>query len=154
MAVKRRNRKIRNKRSNNVDSYTERYRKASDGAKAGRAAARSRREGTSEDREVIDVREGLKEFGKSISEERIQSLIVGDLAYSLHPDEETVPPAGSSDAEALGQRGVADSESKPAEVSTHWIFFEKEVNTLPVYVGKELCDCDIQDHHWHNLGEN
>lgn len=62
MTANRRTRKTKNRRStNDVDPYAERYRKASDAAKAKRDEARRR--------------EGLKDFGKSISNERVQALV-------------------------------------------------------------------------------
>lgn len=61
MSAKRRNRKNQSKRSkSDVDPYTQRYRQASDGAKAARDAARRRAESRSaegEDREVHVIRE-------------------------------------------------------------------------------------------------
>lgn len=74
MSAKRRNRKIQSKRSkSDVDPYTERYRKSSDAAKAARDAAR-RREGASEDREVVDVREEDVFFGIDISQATLRSV--------------------------------------------------------------------------------
>lgn len=160
MTAHRRTRK--NKRSKTDDPYTQRYRKASDGAKAARAAAGSREQGNRNHQSVsLDVIEEGATRGK-----------------------EALRAQGASDTASLGERGTAEVEGQSPEgqgveaptffeqvegvknllaeangtnaevAGEHKAFLEKEVDGLPKHVGTELCTCDIRKDHWIELGEN
>lgn len=164
MTAKSRARKFNKKRSTKDDDpYALRLRKASEAAKR-KAAERKARE-------AHPAGKGLKGQAPSyvvIDEARLVGVSLveeGVSGYILEVGREEVRQEATSDTATLGEREVARvpgqspsaSASEPAseqEEVGHKVFFEKEVNLIPMHVGTEACVCDIARDHWVNLGEN
>jgi len=175
MTAKSRARKLNQKRRNSDDdSYARKLRAASEGAKAAREQ-RGKLQGHRPTHVIIDeasVREvSLVPEGEGTgyiiegSARTPEEQLLWDIFGKLGSEEGIRPEAASDGATASAPRGPSEVEgqsssesgSEPqgrASAEEHWIYFEKEVNGLPEYIGKSTCFCDIRGNHWKELGEN
>jgi DNA-binding PucR family transcriptional regulator len=179
MTANSRTRKIKHKRSNHDDdTYSQRYRAASDAAKAARARAAEADRAEAQALEGVRVQgvslvptgEGtgyILEVGAEASHE-LEDCVAEAFDVALFPRDgedwrrslefkhatahlvqEALRSEAAPDATALGERAAASVPGlAPSDPEDHVVFFEKEVDGIIEYSHQEPCDCSRSRDHW------